>query len=76
MLPTIKDGEKIRLERFERGAQFSIKRGDIILFLYPKDTSKFYIKRGLENMGVQREQRSLWSRAGLIPRPRSWRAAR
>ena len=45
MLPAIKDGEKIRLERFDRGAELSVKRGDIILFLYPEDTSKFYIKR-------------------------------
>ena len=51
MLPTIKDGEKIRIRRFDSGAEFSVKRGDIVLFLYPKDTSKFYIKRviGLPN---------------------------
>jgi hypothetical protein len=32
--------------------------------------------RRIETMGVQRERCSLWSRAGSIPRPRSWRAAR
>ena len=32
--------------------------------------------RRMEAVGVQRERRSLWSRAGFIPRPRSRRAAR
>ena len=45
MLPGIKDGERIRIERFDRGAKFNVKRGDIVMFLYPEDTSKFYIKR-------------------------------
>src|SRR5688500_317281 len=45
MLPSIRDGEKIRLERFGHDSEFEIKRGEIIVFLYPEDTSKFYIKR-------------------------------
>ena len=45
MLPAIKDGEPVRFERFDRGAKFEVRRGDIVLFLYPGDPSKFYIKR-------------------------------
>jgi len=45
MLPSIQNGEKLRIEKFVRGADFTTNRGDIIVFLYPKDTSKFYIKR-------------------------------
>ena len=45
MMPAIKEGEEIRVRRFDRGAKFEVKRGDIIAFLYPNDTSKFYIKR-------------------------------
>jgi signal peptidase I len=45
MLPTIKDGEKIRLLRFDRGAKFDVKRGDIVVFLFPGNTSEIYVKR-------------------------------
>ncbi len=45
MLPTIHDGEKIPVKKFEPGSKVEVQRGDIIVFLYPKDTSKFYIKR-------------------------------
>lgn len=45
MLPALKDGERIRVERFDRGAKFEVKRGDIVMFLYPGDPSKFYVKR-------------------------------
>jgi signal peptidase I len=55
MLPSIKDGERIRLERFDRRAELPVNRGDIVMFLYPKNTSKFYIKRvvGLPNETVE-----------------------
>jgi signal peptidase I len=45
MLPSIADGEKIRVERFNPNSNFMVNRGDVVAFLYPKDTSKFYIKR-------------------------------
>lgn len=41
MFPTLKDGDKIIIDRNFK----ELKRGDIISFLYPKDTSKWYIKR-------------------------------
>jgi signal peptidase I len=45
MLPAIKDGDKLKVERFVQGAKLEVKRGDIVAFRFPKDTSKFYIKR-------------------------------
>lgn len=45
MMPTIQDGEKVRIERLYHGAKFAVKRGDIVMYLYPKDTSKFYVHR-------------------------------
>ena len=45
MSPTIKDGDIIRVARFDRGAKFDLKRGDVILFLYPSEPSKSYVKR-------------------------------
>jgi signal peptidase I len=41
MIPNIKDGDKI----FLNTRIGELKRGDITAFLYPKDTSKWYIKR-------------------------------
>ncbi len=54
MLPSIQNGEKLRIEKVDRDGDYMPKRGDIIVFLYPKDTSKFYIKRvvGLPNEAV------------------------
>ena len=47
MFPNFKDGDKIFVERNIN----DIKRGDIIFFKYPKDTTKLYFKRviGLPN---------------------------
>ena len=45
MLPGIKDGDRLVLARFDRGAEFDVKRGDIVLFRYPKDPEKMYLKR-------------------------------
>ena len=45
MRPGIKDGDRIRLVRFDRGAEFKVARGDIVMSLYPDDPSKSYVKR-------------------------------
>ncbi|MEQ1645630.1 MAG: signal peptidase I [Pyrinomonadaceae bacterium] len=41
MLPAIKDGDKLLFSP----EVSKLERGDIILFKYPKDPSKYYIKR-------------------------------
>jgi signal peptidase I len=41
MMPTIKNGDKLLVDR-----NFGeLKRGDIVMFLYPKERTKMYIKR-------------------------------
>jgi signal peptidase I len=45
MQPGIKDGDRLSLVRFDRGAEFDVKRGDVVLFRYPKDPEKSYLKR-------------------------------
>jgi signal peptidase I len=45
MEPNIHDGDRLSFVRFDRGAKFEVKRGDVIAFRYPEDPSKFYIKR-------------------------------
>jgi signal peptidase I len=41
MLPAFHDGDKVLIDR----KATDIRRGDVIMFLYPKDTSKWYFKR-------------------------------
>jgi signal peptidase I len=41
MLPAFHDGDRVFIERDVK----DVKRGDVIMFLYPKDTSKWYFKR-------------------------------
>lgn len=58
MSPTIKDGDMIRVARFDRGAKSELKRGDLILFLYPSDTSMSFVKRLLGMPGDSVEIRA------------------
>jgi signal peptidase I len=41
MMPTFHDGDRILIDKNIN----ELKHGDVIAFLYPKDTSKWYIKR-------------------------------
>lgn len=45
MLPSIKDGDRLEVLRLDEKTRTTIARGDIILFLFPLDRSKFYVKR-------------------------------
>ena len=45
MQPGIRDGDRLTLVRFDRGAEFEVRRGDIILFLHRGDPEKAYLKR-------------------------------
>jgi signal peptidase I len=58
MLPGIKDGDRLVLARFDRGAEFDVKRGDIVLFRYPRDPEKLYVKRLVGLPGETVEVRS------------------
>lgn len=45
MLPSIKNGQKLTVRRIDAAVRASLARGDIVVFKFPKDPSKFYIKR-------------------------------
>lgn len=45
MRPGIEDGDRIRFARFDRGAEFRVARGDIVMHRHLEDPSKVYIKR-------------------------------
>jgi len=45
MLPSFKDGQRVKVERFDRFEEPDLKRGDVIAFLFPDDPSKSYVKR-------------------------------
>lgn len=47
MLPTIREGQRLNVERFDQDADIQAKlaRGDIVVFWFPNDPSKSYIKR-------------------------------
>jgi signal peptidase I len=45
MLPSIKNGQKLQTKKIDAESLSKLTRGDIIVFKYPKDPSKGYIKR-------------------------------
>ena len=45
MLPGYKEGQLVKVRRFDRFEEPDLKRGDVVAFLFPDDPSKFYIKR-------------------------------
>jgi signal peptidase I len=44
MMPTLEDQERVFINKFVYRLE-SIQRGDVVVFHYPRDTSKSYIKR-------------------------------
>jgi signal peptidase I len=45
MLPSIKDGDKLEVLRLDAKSRTQLARGDIIVFKYPMDQTKRYVKR-------------------------------
>lgn len=45
MLPSFRDGQRVKIKRFDRFEEPDLKRGDVVAFLFPDDPSKFYVKR-------------------------------
>lgn len=45
MLSTLKDGQRIIVERFDQYGEVRVNRGDIVLFWFPDDPSATYVKR-------------------------------
>ena len=71
MQPGIKDGDRLSVLRFDRGAKFDVKRGDVILFRYPKDPEKSYLKRlvGLPGETVELREGRVLINGQELPEP-------
>src|SRR5882724_1791838 len=71
MLPTVKDGEKLHTQKLDAELKAKLVRGDIIVFKYPKDPSKGYIKRliGLPGETVEIKTGEVWINGNRISEP-------
>ena len=71
MLPTIKNGEKVTTEKLDAQSTAKLKRGDIVVFKYPKDPSKGYIKRviGLPGDTVEIRGEEVWVNGNKLSEP-------
>ena len=45
MLPSFKDGQRVKIKRFDRFEEPDLKRGDVVVFLFPDDPSASHFKR-------------------------------
>jgi signal peptidase I len=81
MLPTLESGDQIFVTRFSYGLSFPFtkweflpistpKRGDVVVFLFPRDESMHYIKRviGLPGDTIEFKGRDLMINGELVPK--------
>jgi signal peptidase I len=85
MLPTIRDGQRLDIEKLDAELTAKLVRGDIIVFKFPDDPSKGYIKRliGLPGDTVEVRANEVWVNGSKLDEPyidprlnlsqRSWR---
>lgn len=71
MLPTIKNGERLQIEKLDAESKVKLVRGDILVFKFPKDPAKGYIKRLIALPGDTVEIRAgeVWVNGSKLSEP-------
>ena len=71
MLPSLKNGQRLYVEQFDAKTQRKLARGDILVFKYPKDPSKGYIKRLISLPGdkVEIQAGEVWVNGSKLSEP-------
>jgi signal peptidase I len=62
MLPGIKDGDTLKVQRLDARTRTQLVRGDIIVFKFPMDQTKRYVKRviGLPADQIEVKSGEIW----------------
>lgn len=71
MLPTIKDGDKLHTQKLDAELKAKLVKGDIVVFKYPIDPSKAYIKRLIALPGdtVEIQTGEVWVNGSKLSEP-------
>ena len=71
MLPTIKNGERLQTQKLDAKSKVQLARGDILVFRFPQNPSKRYIKRliGLPGDTIEIRAGEVWVNGSKLPEP-------
>ncbi len=71
MLPGIKDGDMLSVQRLDEKTRAQLVRGDIIVFKYPADQTKRYVKRviGLPGDRIEIRPGEVWVNGVKLDEP-------
>jgi signal peptidase I len=71
MLPSIKNGQNLHTKRLDAESKSTLTHGDILVFKYPKDPSRGYIKRliGLPGDKVEIQAGEVWVNGSKLSEP-------
>lgn len=71
MLPGIRDGDTLKVQRLDASTRTQLLRGDIIVFKYPADPTKRYVKRviGLPGDQIEIKTGEVWLNGVKLDEP-------